>query len=407
MKIHNFNISKYFRMPLLLVSVVLFASCNKDLPDAQPIVYPPINSVANSIGAEISANPDYSFYKAAATRVGILPLLMDTSKIYTVLLPDNNAFIASGIPSVAAINAMPIANVGGIVQFSLIPGEQITTDKISDAFPNVQLPTAITIGVLPGTTIPLQMTVFLSKRGSTVWANTIPVVKPDLKFRNGTIQVMAALVAPASQLLKDAMYSNPDLTYFKAAIARADSNQVGLARLDSLLGYGVTNMTILAPSNKAFQDFLTGAIYMGLLAQGVPSDIAYAQAMALASTPDVFQNPALFSSLSSATIKGILAYHFLATSTPVGYQPNIRVFSNNFATTPTFYKTLVNAGIAIHPGVMGQATFAPGSPFVAELKFTGAGTGFAFAGPAAIAVAKDKFAINGVYHVIDKVLLPQ
>ena len=194
---------------------------------------------------------------------------------------DNAAFIASGIPSVEVINALPISSVGGIVQYSMIPGLQITSDKIPETFPNIQLPTSITIGVLPGTTVPLKMSVFLSKRGSTVWANTIPVVKPDNKYRNGVIHVMAAIVSPASQVLKDAMYANPELEYFKAAVARADSGQSGLGKLDSLLGYGVTNMTVLAPNNAAFQTLIFGLAFQGYLSQ-VTNPTAMDTAIAMA-----------------------------------------------------------------------------------------------------------------------------
>ena len=412
MKINNFKKQHFFQIFMLFGAMVIFASCNKDLPEAQPIVAPDTNPVGTSLGMEISSNPDYSIYKAAATRVGILPLLMDSSKVFTVLLPNNAAFIASGISSVEFINAMPISSVGGIVQYSLIPGQQWSTDKIPTTFPNIQLPTSVTIGVLPGTTVPLKMSVFLSKRGNTVWANTIPVVKADNKFRNGLIHVMAAVVSPASQVLKDAMYANPELAYFKAAVARADSGQVGLAKLDSLLGYGVTNMTVLAPNNKAFQSLIFGLAFKGYLSQ-IPKPTAMDSAIAVAmGNGAVAAGPAFLSTnnVSTATIKGLLAYHFLATNTGAGFQPNIRVFSNNFATTPTLYTTLVNAGVPVHPGILAQATFGAGSPFVTSLKFTGyAGAATPFGGTPANAVAgqMDKFAINGVYHVIDQVLLPQ
>ena len=410
MKINNFNKHNFFKIFLSLGVVVVFASCNKDLPQAEPIKMPDANPVGTSLGMEINTNPDYSFYKAAATRVGVLPLLMDSSNVFTVLLPNDAAFKASGITSVAMINALPIASVGGIVQYSLIPGQQWTSDKIPETFPNIQLPTSVTIGVLPGTTIPLKMSVFLSKRGSALWANTIPFVKPDNKFRNGVIHVMGAVVAPASQVLKDAMYSNPDLAYFKAAIARADSGQSGLGKLDSLLGYGVTNMTVLAPNNQAFQALIFGLAFQGYLAK-IPKPTAKDSANAMATgNGAVAAGPAFLATnnVSTATIKGILAYHFLATNTPAGYQPNIRVFSNNFATTPTLYTTLVNAGVPPHPGVRAQATFFPGSPFVSTLQFTGyGGAATPFGSAPANTVQMDKFAINGVYHVIDKVLLPQ
>jgi hypothetical protein len=58
---------------------------------------------------------------------------------------------------------------------------------------------------------------------------------------------------------------------------------------------------------------------------------------------------------------------------------------------------------------MAQATFA--GPFVSELTFNGLGTfppgGAPFSDTPAKAVSLDNHAVNGVYYVIDKVLLPQ
>ncbi len=407
-QIKKYTVSK---IALFCATAILAVSCNKDLPEAVPIPNPDANPTeATTIGAEISSNADYSIYKAAATRVGILPVLSDASKVFTVFLPNNAAFIASGI-SEAAIGALPIQTVGAIVQYSLIPGQQYGADKIPTTFPNVQLPTFMQIGVLPGTTVPLQMSIFPSKRGTTVWANTMPVTAADKKFKNGTIHLVAGVVAPPSAVLKDVIATKDNLSYFRAAIARADSGQdlATTASLGYLLAYPVTNMTILTPDDDAFKALIFGSIYGYLVSVGTDAPTAAAQATALSSTPDVFQNPALFGVLTAATVKGILAHHFLATDVGAGFQPNIRAFSNNFEATPTAYKTLVNSSVGVHPGIMAQATFA--GPFVSSLKFTGMGTfppgGAPFSGDAATATSKDNLAVNGIFHIIDKVLLPQ
>ena len=416
MKLNHFKNHAITKVSLLLAMVILVASCNKTLPDATPIIYPDANAVNTSLGEVISTDPSYSFYKAAVTRAGMLPLLSDSSKIFTLLLPNNDAFIASGIPSEAVIGALPIASVAGIVQYSIIPGEQfLSTDTSLNKFPNLQLPTSLTIGVLPGTTIPLKMSVFLSKRSNSFWANTIPVLSPDHKYKNGVIHLVGGIVAPPSKLLKDAIYTDPNLSYFKAAIARADSGATGLNKLDSLLGYGVTNMTILVPNDAAFQTLIFGLAFQSYLSRRPTPYTATDTSNATATANGAVAAGPIFLSTNNVTtaqVKGIMAYHFLATNTPAGYQPNIRVFSNNFATTPgVFYTTLVNTLVppSLQPGVMAQATFT--GPFVSSLQFTGVHTfpptGAPYTGPAATAISKDNFAVNGVYHVIDKVLLPQ
>lgn len=409
MKINIIKKSAAAQITMLFAIVVTIASCNKALPEATPIVYPPANNVSSTIAALISADTSYSFFLTAATKTGLITKLNDTNSVFTVFLPDNNAFRVSGIPSLAVLNAYPPAVLGGIVSYAIIPGRQYLSTNVPTVFPNIQLPTTITIGQLPGTTLNLQLFTFPSNSATGFYDNNIPVVKPDILARNGVIQVVAAIVAPPSQVLKSAIYSNPNLTFFKAAIARADSGQVGLNKLDSLLGYPVTNMTVLAPNDTAFQSLIFGTIYGYLLQQGYPQPAAAQTAAQLSSSPTVFSNPLLFSALSAATVKGILAYHFLATDSGAGYQPNIRVFSNNFSATPSFYTTLINTVVAAHPGILTQATFA--GPFVTSLQFTGLGTfppgGAPYSGTSANAVSLDNHEVNGVYYVIDKVLLPQ
>jgi uncharacterized surface protein with fasciclin (FAS1) repeats len=417
------NILRSFTMTklcLLSVLVLFFTSCNKPLPDAVPISYPPANSSATTtIYGLINTDTSYSFFKAAATKVGMLAQLNDSvNSVFTVFLPNNNAFRASGIPSLAIVNSLPVQTLGGIVGYSIIPGTQLLAANIPAStakVPNMQLPTSVKIGTLPGTPIDLKLTTFASTSATGFYDNNVPVVKPDLKMKNGVIHLVAALVAPPAQLLKDAIYNNPNLSYFKAAIARADSGQTGLNRLDSLLGYAVTNMTVLVPDNAAVQAFLFGTIYSGLVQQGMSPENAATTATQLASSQAVFNNPAFFSSITAEMVRGLLVYHFLATNTGAGFQPNIRVFSNNFSSTPAFYTTLINSVVPIHPGIEAQATFT--GPFVTGLQFTGLGTfppgGAPYSGAAAKAeiVAPNPFfdniAVNGVFYVIDKVLLPQ
>lgn len=398
---------------MISASAIILASCNKALPDPTPIVYPDANPVATTIGEEINTNPNYSFYKAALAKAGMSNLLTDVNSVFTVFIPSNAAFVASGIPSIAAINAMPAANVGALVQYSIIPGQQYLSGNFTGQ-PNTQLPTVMKIGTIPGTPLPLQNSTFITKSGVGSWLNTMPIIAFDIKFKNGVVHNLGALVSPPTAVLKDIMYANPDLAYYKAAIARADSGQVPgtTGSFDYLLSYGVTNMTVLAPNNAAFQTLIYGLAYSGYLATRpqpyTPVDYATADAMANGA---VAAGPVFLASnnVTTAMVRGIMAYHFLASDKGAGYQPNIRMFSNNFPTTPGFYKTLVNSSVAVHPGVMAQATFT--GPFVSSLKFTGMGTfppgGAPFSGAAANAVTKDGHGVNGVYYILDKVLLPQ
>lgn len=403
-------------LALLMGTGTIFTSCNKALPDAEPVNRAEINPGATkTIGEEISTNPDFSIYFTAVKRVGMLDKLNNPNNEFTVFATNNAGFVMAGIPSEAAIGAMPISSVGAIVQYSIIPGKQFLSADISSDFPNMQLPTALKIGDLPGTPLPLEMTTFPSKANG-FWINNVPVTGADMKFKNGVIHKTFTIAAPPSKVLKDAIYANPDLSYFKAAIARADSGKSGLESFDYLLGYPVTNMTVLVPNNAAFQTLIFGSVYNYLTTVvGLDPLVAAGQATALSSSPNVFSNPALYSVLTAEMVRGILAYHFIASDKGAGFQPNIRVFGNNFAKTPTFYQTLVNSSVAVHPGIMVKPTYT--GPMVSGISFTGLGTfppgGQPYSGTPAQAVALtgmptvDNMAVNGVYYVIDNVLLPQ
>ena len=419
MKISRLHNAANLKLLLLFPTLAFFISCNKKLPDPTPISYAPANNSSISIGTAINSDTTYSFFKAAATRVGVLPILSDSTKLFTVFLPNNNAFRLSGITSTAVINALPLTTVGAIVQYHIIPGQQYASTDVPLTFPNIQLPSYLTIGSLPGTTVPLNMSVFPSRRSNGFWANNIPVVSPDLKFKNGVVHLVAAIINPPSLVLKAALDTNSQLNYFKAAIARADSGQAGLNRFDSLLNYAVTNMTVLAPNDAAFQTLIFGLAFQTYLSTRPIPHTATDTATALATANGaVAAGPVFLSTnnVSTALVRGIIAYHLLATPNPAtgAYEPNIRVFSVNFppaSATPFFITTLVNSSFAPHPGILVNATFSSTLPIVTGLKFSGLGTfppgGAPFTGTPATATSLDNHAVNGVYYVIDHVLLPQ
>src|SRR6476659_4175391 len=168
------------RTAIIGILMLIFSACNKKLPDADPIIF--THNGTQTIGEAINSDTSYSFFKAAATKVGALTTLLDSNTSYTLFLPDNNAFRASGIPSLAVVNGLPVATIGGIVNYAIVPGAKYKSTDIPTTFPNFQLPTAITIGQLPGTILPFKLTTFPSRRAAGFWDNNIPVVKPDLEF---------------------------------------------------------------------------------------------------------------------------------------------------------------------------------------------------------------------------------
>lgn len=396
---------------LCFSAVALLSSCNSDL---EQIVGPPTvissgRTISETLNASTNVN-DSLFNKIIKKNATIVSLLNNRLSSFTLFVPDNDAVIASFGGTLASanavINAMSAGTAASIVSYNIVP-QVLTTSMIVHPFPNMQVPTAI---ILDPTNPLVRLTAFPSKNPSNniYYYNNAPLVSTDLMVANGVIHHTAFLVAPPSQVLAQIIYSDPNLTYFRGAIARADSGQTGLNKIDSLLKYPVVNMTVLAPNNAAFQALLDTSIRRALIAQGIPEPIAAAQATFLASSDTVFRNPLLYSALPASTVRGIVVYHFLSAAVNNVYRPNIRVFSVNVPPTPIFITTLVNSVFAPHPGVMAQATYM--GPFVSELKFAGVGTNPSGGAPfseVANAIVKDRHAVNGITHTIDRVLLPQ
>ncbi|MEP6675120.1 MAG: fasciclin domain-containing protein [Ferruginibacter sp.] len=387
----------------------VLASCNKVPED--PTAIPQAAPAGTSTIATILNDPNYSIFKAAVTKAGLLPTLSATNLRFTLFLPDDAAMTASGITA-AAVAALPVTTITPLVSYHIIP-QTVTSASIPTYFPNFQYPTIY--NPAPTLSSLLRLTTFPSRRGSNFWVNNIPLTAVDILASNGVIHKVPLVVAPPSQYLWDRISVDPDMTYLKAAIIRADSG-VASTSPSSLIGalnnIGA-NFTVFAPTNLAFQQTLTFQITQALVAQGVPLSFAQAQAAAFASTPNVFSNALLYSSLTATVVKGIIVYHIFdnGEKLPVGsriLRPG-RAFTVNFPTTPTAYPTLLNSAVAVHPGVTLQATFGATGVTAATVK------GLANATPANILInptpapsgTSDQHYLNGVIHKIDQVLIPQ
>ncbi len=392
----------------LLFTLVIATSCNKGFEDV------PFTTTASgpTLSEKLNTDPTFSFYRDALVKYGLINQLSVVGNGVTAFGLDNATltavyasfgltpaqFIAlpstTGTPLTATQAATINGQFGAVFQYSIVatnlpsarfPSSYSAASSLFPAqVPNVQMPTAI---VLPGGNPLVRMNIFPAKNGAIFYANTVPIVTPDaITASNGTLHRVPTPVTPPSQVLAQMIYTDPNHTYLTAAIARADSGQVGLNRLDSVLKFGVANITVFAPTNLAFQTLLTGAIAQALIAQGVAPATALAQATFLASTPAVFSNPALFGALSAQTVRGIVVYHLLGN----------RTFSNNLPLSTASIRTLLNSAIAAHPGVVVDRSTA--SP-----RLLGLGNGGNFSNFTAL----DRHAVNGVWHVIDRVLLPQ
>jgi uncharacterized surface protein with fasciclin (FAS1) repeats len=358
-----------------ILGVALFTSCNKRLEDAIPITTT-FNSL--TIGNFLNTDTAYTFFNAAVKASPFSAALYDSSATtsYTVFAPNNNAFRAIGVTTTAAA-----ATLQGIVGYLIVPGREFVFSDIPTTFPNIQLPSSLTIGLLPGTTIPVKLTNFPSRRATGAWLNTAPITSFDVHYRNGVVHAISSVVTPPSQLMAQIIYSDPQFTMFDSLIARGDLGQPNAAlKVDSIMKNAGANLTFFAPTNTAVKAFITAAS-----GGAIPS-----------AAPDAIFFGFINSSLPIASAQGIVLYHFMG----------VRAFGVNFSSTPAFYPTLLNGGIPTHPGVNVQSFFKTGGLIVDSMKVVGVANGGLVA-TAKPATNFDKLAVNGVVHIIDRLLLPQ
>lgn len=404
---------------LALGTMLILSSCNKDLETfSEPA---PVTPIGNSLGGTLAANPDDSLYLVLVRRGGLLETINNTAATFTMFVPDNNAmrlFVAAvsggalppGTPDQVIAGFLsttfPADQAAAIVSYNIVP-QSLKIANIPAAFPNLQYATILN----PEPTLSdlLRLTTFPSATAAAgPWVNNVPLTNTDIAASNGVIHNTLAMVAPPQRFLWERISTDPGLTYLKAAIIRADSGIVpappgGVPNtLQGALESIGANLTIFAPTDAAFQATLTGAITLALIDLGVPPATAAAQAAVLASTPDVFTNPLLYSALTAQKVQGIVTYHILTS----------RAFTNNFPTTETAYPTLLSTVFTAAPtNIKLTATF--GVPFVAAATVQGNYN----ATPANVLInaspllpdplgTSDQHFVNGTIQEIDQVLIP-
>ncbi len=400
----------------LVALLIFFTSCNKlnTVPMPLPV---PGTAAGNTLSKVIAATPTDSLFYRLMIKSGLISTstgnIADSSLRFTVFVPDNNAmkvFINGLSGGAVPLNApdavfsgfitanIPAASAAGIVSYHIVP-QALSTSSFPTAFPNLQYPTIL--NPAPALSALLRLTTFPSKRGAVTWDNNVPLLSADAVATNGIIHHVAAVVVPPSASLWVRISNDPDMTYLKAAILRADSGTAvapsTVGTLQGALDNIGANLTVFAPTDSSFRSILTGQITLALIAQGMDAATAQATAASLAATPAVFSNPALYPVLTPTLAKGIVAYHVLGT----------RAFTVNLPSTATDFYSIIGSN-GPYPALTIQASFT--GPVVSAATVKGKGNASAASvllNPTPGAGTSDQNATNGVLHKINMVLLPQ
>lgn len=201
-----------------------FTSCKKN------------NKVDNqrTITDIVSASPDFSILKSAVVKADLATTLSGPGP-FTVFAPNNDAFVASGIPA-SAIAGIPAEQLKSILLYHTLGAKVVSADV--PAGPNAAVTTAG------------GGTVYVTKNNTGVYVNGWKVTTADIPASNGVVHAIEHVLMPPAGNLVEVAQANPNLTYLVAAVLRASEGSTNVAQVLS----GTNPLTVFAPTNQAFID---------------------------------------------------------------------------------------------------------------------------------------------------------
>ena len=268
----------------------------------------------------IAPSPNHTYLEAALIQEGLVGALQNPNATLTVFAPDDQAFtnLATALgTNVAGLLALP--NLDDILLYHVL-GTTVPSSAVTNG--------AIVQPLSPTNTIKITAT-----GAGNVYINQAQVTAVDLTTANGVVHVTNGVLLPV-ETVADIAIDNGFTTLVTAVVT---------AELLPALTNPLSNLTVFAPTNQAFQDIADEL--------GVP-------VAALLGLPE---------------LSDILLYHVLGTEVP-----------SSAVTNGALVQPLNNAN---------------------TLKMTVTGAGDVFVNQAQV-TAVDITADNGVVHVLDAVVLP-
>ena len=177
-----------------------------------------------------SYNNNFTLLRAAVQRAGLADFLRGGT--LTVFAPTDDAFKAAGYADVAAINAVPVADLTRILQYHVV----------SSRIPAANVPAAQNTVVQ--SLLPANGALYVSKVNNVVSVNGRTVTTADVAADNGVIHIInGVLLSPPGDVV-GAVVGNPQsFSLLTAAVTRA-----GIASTLT----SATAITVFAPTNDAF-----------------------------------------------------------------------------------------------------------------------------------------------------------
>jgi hypothetical protein len=183
----------------------------------------------------VSENSNLTLLRAAVLRAGLANTLSADGTM-TVFAPTNEAFAAAGLGTEAAINAVPVETLKGILMYHVL----------SQKYAAANIPNGTT-----ELTTASNAKAYVTKNTRGVYVNgNAMVTTSDVNASNGVVHIINKVLMPPSQNIVQLAQSNTNLSYLVAAVVRASQGSTNVAA--ALSTSSTTGMTVFAPTNQAF-----------------------------------------------------------------------------------------------------------------------------------------------------------
>lgn len=222
------------RLPLLSVfvlSILFLTGCDDDDPVNTPSSSPAVSTITSTVVAD----DRFDTLEAALIKANLADTFADESGSFTVFAPTDDAFTALlNRLGITANDLLNLSNLGDILGYHVVNGEvDATAAKAVDG------------GTVP--TLFTNNSIMVDDLNGSVLINNAVVVIEDIKVENGIIHVIDTVLMPPVSIYQN--LTDYGFSTLKAAVDNATLN----GTLDS----GASNLTVLAPTDAAFTQFLT------------------------------------------------------------------------------------------------------------------------------------------------------
>ena len=219
-----------------LVATVWLGSCDDDDQSSDPPV------LTQNAVEFVQDEGQLSTLTEALEQAGLTDVLSDEGTEITIFAPSNSAFAAylQANPTVTSLSDVPDEELADVLRYHVVPGTRLAADLTSGSLSTL----------LDGETIEV------TEDNGVVLNGSVRVVSADNRVANGVVHIVDAVLRTAAEeeeavTIAELATATDDLSILVDALQRVPDLLV--AASDS-----TASLTVFAPTNEAFANFLEG-----------------------------------------------------------------------------------------------------------------------------------------------------